>query len=129
MGKKEDRKSIKNGKSTKKEGSPEVTKNQRTKTRKRTNRKTENPKKNRKSTQKRGATGNHPRPTNQDPKSGRPLLKSPKSQIPLGSRSHGAHARGRARERQATPNRTQTKPNHTKTQIRPLPANLEPSTT
>ena len=55
MGKKEDRKSTKNGKSTKKEGSPEVTKNQRTKTRKRTNRKTENPKKNRKSTQKEGS--------------------------------------------------------------------------
>ena len=38
-----------------KEGSPEVTKNQRTKTLKRTNRKTENPKKNRKSTQKEGS--------------------------------------------------------------------------
>ena len=34
---------------------------------------------------------------NQDPKSGWPLLKSPKSQIPLGSRTHGGSARGRTR--------------------------------
>ena len=74
-------------------------------TKKRTNQKTEyrNPKKNGKSPPKRGVTGSHPRSTNQDqdPKSGWPLLKSHKSQISLGSRTHGARARGRARERQA----------------------------
>ena len=47
--------------------------------------------------EKRGVTGSHPRPANLDPKSGWPLLKSPKSQIPLGSRSHKVRRRARAR--------------------------------
>ena len=56
---------------------------------------------NRKPTKKGGSpeAGSH-KDRRIDPKSGWPLLKSPRSQIPLDSRSHGAHARRRARERQ-----------------------------
>ena len=51
---------------------------------------------------KRGVTGSHPRPTNQDPKSGWPLLKSPKNQIPLDSRTQDTRReRARAGEREA----------------------------
>ena len=88
-------------KKRRKGGPPEVTQDRRIKNRKTHQSKNRKPKDKLEIHQKRGVTGSHPRPTNQDPKSGWPLLKSPKSQIPLGSRSHGAHARGRARERQA----------------------------